>query len=59
MLDSNQERIVQLGGLVHLLPLLHSQDQETCTAAVAAVRNISIHDGNAVSTEQGNSPGGL
>ncbi len=37
------------GGLHALLPLLAKVDPETVTAAVAALRNLSIHKGNEVS----------
>ena len=30
------------------MPLLRSRDTETVTAAVAALRNLSIHNGNEV-----------
>ena len=46
--DDNQERIVTAGGLPVLVPLLASNDTETVTAAVAALRNLSIHKGNEV-----------
>ncbi len=46
---SNQELIVSLGGLSALIPLLKNTDSETVTAAVAALRNLSIHKGNEVS----------
>ncbi len=36
------------GGLPVLVPLLASNDTETVTAAVAALRNLSIHKGNEV-----------
>ena len=45
---SNQELIVSAGGLTVLVPLLKSADSETVTAAVAALRNLSIHKGNEV-----------
>lgn len=44
----NQLRIVDLGGLRSLHPLLSSQDIECCTAAVAALRNLSIYKGNEI-----------
>ncbi|CAI7995373.1 Vacuolar protein 8, partial [Geodia barretti] len=44
--DINQDRIVRNGGLSVLIPLLRSADAETVTAAVAALRNLSIHKGN-------------
>ena len=47
--DENQKRIVDYGGLDVLVPLLRSSDTETVTAAVAALRNLSIHNGNEVS----------
>ena len=47
--DENQKRIVDYGGLKVLVPLLRSNDTETVTAAVAALRNLSIHNGNEVS----------
>ena len=37
-----------LGGLPVLSPLLKGSDPETVTAAVAALRNLSIHKGNEV-----------
>ncbi len=40
------------GGLTVLVPLLKSADSETVTAAVAALRNLSIHKGNEVSSGQ-------
>ena len=46
--DDSQERIVSAGGLPVLVPLLASNDTETVTAAVAALRNLSIHKGNEV-----------
>jgi len=39
---------VSLGGLAALSPLLKGSDPETVTAAVAALRNLSIHKGNEV-----------
>ena len=47
--DENQKLIVDYGGLSALIPLLRSPDAETVTAAVAAIRNLSIHRDNAVS----------
>ena len=40
--------IVDFGGLAALCPLIKSANVETVTAAVAAVRNLSIHKDNAV-----------
>lgn len=45
---SNQQLIVAEGGLAVLIPLLKSEDSEIVTAAVAALRNLSIHQGNEV-----------
>ena len=39
---------MEYGGLPVLVPLLRSGDTETVTAAVAALRNLSIHKGNEV-----------
>ena len=47
--DANQGKIVHSGGLRVLVPLLCSSDIETTTAAVAALRNLSIHKGNEAS----------
>jgi len=47
-IEQNQKLIVDYGGLVALLPLIRSGHTETVTAAVAAVRNLSIHKDNAV-----------
>lgn len=44
--DDSQRFIVEYGGLPVLVPLLRSGDTETVTAAVAALRNLSIHKGN-------------
>ena len=46
--DDNQKLIVEYGGLNVLVPLLRGSDTETVTAAVAALRNLSIHNGNEV-----------
>ena len=46
--ETNQESIVQSGGLEALVPLFDSNDKETVTAAVAALRNLSIRRGNEV-----------
>ena len=48
--DENQEKIVRGGGLPVLVPLLRSSNTETVTAAVAALRNLSIHKGNEVNS---------
>ncbi len=48
--EENQKLIVDFGGLVALCPLVRSSNAETVTAAVAAVRNLSIHRENAVRT---------
>ncbi len=39
---------MDFGGLAALCPLIKSANVETVTAAVAAVRNLSIHKDNAV-----------
>ena len=39
---------MEQGGLTALAPLLRSSDTEIVTAAVAALRNLSIHKGNEV-----------
>ena len=59
--DDNQRLIVEYGGLHVLVPLLRSNDTETVTAAVAALRNLSIHNGNEVSvdSQEGGGEGAL
>ena len=47
-LEANQGKIVESGGLEALVPLLSSKDIDTVTAAVAALRNLSIRKGNEV-----------
>lgn len=50
LIEENQDKIVECGGLEALVPLLRSSDPDTVTAAVAALRNLSIMKGNEVST---------
>ena len=47
-IEENQDKIVECGGLDALVPLLWSSDTDTVTAAVAALRNLSIMKGNEV-----------
>ncbi|XP_065843575.1 uncharacterized protein [Oscarella lobularis] len=45
---STQMQIVEAGGLKAIHPLLNATDVECQTAAIAALRNLSIHKDNAV-----------
>lgn len=47
-LEENQVRMVRAGSLTVLLSLLRSASYDTIGAAIAALRNLSIHDSNAV-----------
>ena len=51
-LESNQSKIVECGVLEVLVPLLDSRESEIVTAAIAALRNLSIKKGNEVSGSQ-------
>ena len=51
MLEANQGKIVENEGLEALIPLLRSSNLDTVTAAVAALRNLSIKRGNEVKRE--------
>ena len=47
--ESNQSKIVDCGVMEVLVPLLDSRESEIVTAAIAALRNLSIKKGNEVS----------
>lgn len=51
LLEANQGKIVENEGLEALIPLLRSSNLDTVTAAVAALRNLSIKRGNEVKRE--------
>ena len=48
IVDRYQVQLVKSGGLAPLLILIKSDSLEVSVAAVAALRNLSIHSSNAV-----------
>ena len=50
--ESNQSKIVDCGVMEVLVPLLDSRESEIVTAAIAALRNLSIKKGNEVSVSR-------